>query len=213
MLKYYESGNFESDTKVILFHGFGADAHDLLPLGEMIDPNLHWLFPDGPLEIPIGFAATGRAWWTIDFNRMEKSDYDFTLERPQGLNSAFSAVEKFILSLKTPVKNMVFGGFSQGGMMALHAYLNTSEQAKGLMLLSSALINKAEQKEKILKRNTGRFFLAHGIHDQVLPYRCGQQLETFLTQAGLKGKLHTFQGSHEIPLIVIQQMKDYLSQL
>ncbi len=213
MLKYYESGNFDSKTKVILFHGFGADAHDLLPLGEMINPNLHWLFPDGPLEIPIGFASTGRAWWTIDFNRLTSSDYDFTQERPQALDKTFAEVSKFILSLKTPISDIVLGGFSQGGMMALHAYLNLPEQAKGLILLSSALINKAEQKEKVAARSTGSFYLAHGTHDQVLPYKCGQQLETFLTQAGLKGKLNTFNGSHEIPMNVINQMKTYLTQL
>ena len=213
MLKYYESGNFESKTKVILFHGFGADAQDLLPLGELIEPTKHWLFPDGPLEIPIGFAATGRAWWTIDFNRMSTSDYDFTQERPRALEQSFAAVQKFILSLKTPISDIVLGGFSQGGMMALHAYLNLPEKPKGLILLSSALINKAEQKIKIETRGDGTFYLAHGVHDQVLPYKCGQQLETFLTQSGMKGKLHTFQGSHEIPMSVVSQVKDYLKQL
>jgi phospholipase/carboxylesterase len=213
MLKYYESGNFDSKTKIILFHGFGADAQDLLPLGEIIDPNKHWLFPDGPIDIPIGFAAMGRAWWKIDMNRISSSDYDFTQEKPQGLEQVFSAVQKFILSLKTPISDIVLGGFSQGGMMALHAYLNLKEKPKGLILLSSALINKAEQLKKIADRGSGSFYLSHGVHDQVLPYKCGQQLETFLTQAGMKGKLNSFSGSHEIPMSVINQLKTYLTQL
>lgn len=58
---------------VILFHGYGADAGDLLPLAEMmgLDKSITWVFPDAPMEVIIAPGFTGRAWFQIDNKRLE----------------------------------------------------------------------------------------------------------------------------------------------
>ena len=53
---------------VVMFHGYGADAFDLASLADVIPAKkpLNYLFPQGPLEVPIGPGWTGRAWWPIN---------------------------------------------------------------------------------------------------------------------------------------------------
>jgi len=53
---------------IILFHGFGAGAMDLVPLSGVYKqrPRPTWLFPNGPLEIPIMPGYNGRAWFPVD---------------------------------------------------------------------------------------------------------------------------------------------------
>jgi len=47
---------------LVLFHGRGADAHDLFPLLDLLDPSRRWLgvTPRGPLRLPPGGAHCGR---------------------------------------------------------------------------------------------------------------------------------------------------------
>src|SRR2546423_12035733 len=46
------------DRTLVLFHGFGADEHDLLPIGHELDPRLRVV----SLQAPIALDFGGRAW-------------------------------------------------------------------------------------------------------------------------------------------------------
>src|SRR6185437_12531546 len=52
---------------VVLFHGFGADAHDLAPLSDVSSQiKATWIFPNAGLQVPIAPGFMGRAWFHID---------------------------------------------------------------------------------------------------------------------------------------------------
>ena len=46
----------EPQGALVLFHGRGADEHDLFPLLDLLDPDrrLHGFTPGGPLNLPPG---------------------------------------------------------------------------------------------------------------------------------------------------------------
>lgn len=204
---------------VILFHGYGADAWDLSGLADVIPVKkpCNFLFPQGFLEVPIGPGWTGRAWWELDMAKLQRDieagvERDTGAEVPAGLGKARQKMMSMLEELDVPWDRLILGGFSQGGMIAADLALRAPVAPKGLILLSTALINKAEMKEVAPSKKGLEFFQSHGDQDMVLSHKNAARLETLLTQAGLKGKLRTFRGGHEIPVPVITELGTWLDQ-
>lgn len=209
-----------SDQWVILFHGYGADAYDLKSLSDVIQPATpsNWLFPQGILQIAVGPGWTGRAWWNIDLENLQKrqaqgGNVDLSDEKPEGLAKARKMALEMIADLKVDWSKITLGGFSQGAMLATDLFLHAPQTPKGLILFSGALINKADWKPLIPARAGSKFFISHGTQDPVLPHRSAQQLETLLNAGGMKGGLLSFVGGHEIPPVAIAKANEYLKGL
>lgn len=208
---------------IFIFHGYGADAYDLRSLSDALQPNhaseTQWIFPNGPLSVPIGPGWSGRAWWPIDMARFEKlatnpdGPYDWTELEPENLPLLRTQLLSDIQRIAGGFENVILGGFSQGAMLACDLFLHAPTQPKGLFLLSGSLINKGKWAELATKHKGFRYFQSHGRKDPVLPHRSAAQLETVLTQGGMKGSLYSFDGTHEIPLNVIQKANEYLKNL
>lgn len=204
----------------ILFHGYGADAYDLQSLSEVIvtPTPTHFLFPQGVLEVPIGPGWTGRAWWQIDIMGLQQAaargePRDLSKEKPSALPELRKRVIESIEAMKTPWNQIILGGFSQGAMLATHVFMHAPETPRALVSLSGALLDKEDLKAVAQKRAGAPFFASHGKMDTVLDHKGSAQLETFLTQAGMKGKLNSFNGAHEIPMEIILKLNEFLQQV
>lgn len=205
---------------IIFFHGYGADCNDLFSLGEMIPTKktYNWLFPNGHLEVPIGPGWTGRAWWPVDMMEIQKATErgehrDFSDITPPGMPKAFDMAMEMIRQLKVPWNKIVLGGFSQGAMLATELYLKAPETPAGLVIMSGTLLHQEEWKKLIPQREGQRFFQSHGSADPILGFKQAQQLETLLTQNGMKGSLLSFRGGHEIPAQVLTKIGEYINTL
>lgn len=206
----------EPQKTIIMFHGYGADCFDLAPLAQALDlsKSIHWIFPMGPVEVPIGPGWTGHAWWPIDMDKFMKNieDRDMSLESPPTLPQLRKEVIEMIHTLKVPWSQIVLSGFSQGGMLAADIAFHAPSQPHSLMILSSGLINKQEWLKVAKSRSRLRFFQSHGRNDSVIHLKNAQRLESFLKEFGLDGSLFTFAGGHEIPQQVLEKMRHFLLQ-
>lgn len=202
---------------VILFHGYGADASDLRPLADAIPTKkvFNYIFPEGPIQIPLGPHWIGRAWWNIDMARMQNPglDHDISVEKPKELAETRKQIKQMIADLKIPMDRTVIGGFSQGGMCAVDQYLSTDYQPKALALLSTAMINKDEWRELSKDKAPIPYFLSHGQNDPVLKIKYSDKLHSFLSEKGCKGERVIFQGVHEIPQSILVRLGNFLDQL
>lgn len=215
-----EINNDDNAPWVILFHGYGADCNDLYSLGEMIHTKktFNYLFPNGPLEVPIGPGWTGRAWWSIDMMEIQRAaeqgtHRDFSDATPKGLDKAYQAASEMIRQMKIPWNKVILGGFSQGAMLATELYLRAPEAPAGLIILSGTLLHQEEWKKLVPQRTGQRFFQSHGQMDSVLGFKQAQKLETLFNQNGMKGSLIGFRGGHEIPAPVLMKLGEYLDSL
>lgn len=205
---------------IVLFHGFGASAHDLYPLHEVIttEQRFNWIFPQGMLKVPIMPGYEGRAWFPIDLQAlqeaMQKNDFrDFSEIEPEGLSTARTAAILMIQALGIPFDQLILGGFSQGAMLATDIALRNTKLAKGLMLLSGTLLCEAEWSEMAKSKANLRFFQSHGESDPILGFRSAKKLEKLMRNAGLLGEFIQFPGGHEIPQVVVQGVSRYLNSL
>ncbi|PJZ69744.1 esterase [Leptospira perolatii] len=212
-------GNPDLPT-IILFHGYGANAHDLVPLHSYLDvpKGTNFLFPDGDLEIPIMPGYTGRAWFPIDMEALQKAmmlggHRDFSERYPNGLESAREKAAQMIQDLGIPMEKIILGGFSQGAMLATDLMLHSKQKPKGLLILSGTLIHEQEW-SRLAKLSPGyKFFQSHGRMDPVLGYPAAKKLEGVLKEAGWDGELLAFPGGHEIPESVLIGMNRYLREI
>lgn len=204
-------GNNEG-WNIVLLHGFGADASDLYPLADFLDPDENWnfYFPDAPLEVPIGPHMMGRGWFPISVRDLE-TGVDFTKVRPPGLDKSAEAVSGLLFELNS--KKLVLGGFSQGAMIATEVALHSPEDVQGLIILSGAMLDEENWTKKSAGLKTIKILQAHGQHDQVLPFVVSQRLNEMIKKGGAEIDWIPFSGGHEIPMPVLQRARQFISKI
>ncbi len=202
---------------VVLFHGYGADSSDLLPLAEMmgLSENVTWVFPNAPLEVIIAPGFYGRAWFQIDSQRLESAlkrgeIVDMSKSTPQGLESAARAATSLYEELLKNHSTILLGGFSQGAMLATEITLSHGKKPAGLILLSGTLINSDRWAAKAKSCSGLQFFQSHGKNDALLGFEQAENLYNMLEEAGLHGDFMSFSGGHEIPTKVIEKLGQFI---
>src|SRR5262245_63608355 len=88
---------------LVLFHGRGADEHDLFPLLDLLDPDrrLLGITPRGPLSLPPG----GAHWYRLGgIPTPDKETFD----------ASVADLSAFLDGLPFAADRIVLGGFSQG---------------------------------------------------------------------------------------------------
>lgn len=207
-----------SGIAVVMLHGYGANAFDLLDLKDVIGPltSASWFFPQAPLSLPMGHFE-GRAWFPIDIEAMQSRSQgaSFGLEAycPQELLDSGKKIAAMINLLKQKHPRIILGGFSQGAMMALEVTLGQEVEVEGLMLFSTGPVAwKRWQLAIENKKKWPWIFQSHGKLDPILPFDHAHKLFSFLGPKLAPRQFIAFQGGHEIPPKVLRSFEDFLQQ-
>jgi phospholipase/carboxylesterase len=178
---------------LVLHHGRGADEHDLLPLGDALDPQrrMHVLTPRAPLTLP---GSPGYHWYRVP--RVGYPD-------PESFRAAFAELAAFhdeawqrtgIVPEKT-----VLGGFSMGTVMSYALALDASRPVPGGILAFSGFIPSVEGWRPDLSSRAGlRVFIEHGRRDPVIDVAFARQAAELLRDGGLDVVYHESESGHHI---------------
>lgn len=162
---------------LIWLHGLGAFGEDFVPMIEELNTkstdNIKFIFPDAPFkEITINDGMLMRAWFDIKNLEFEKEEDEEGIKDSQELIYQLIEHEK---QQGVPAKNIILGGFSQGGAMALYAGLRYPEKLKAIISLSAYMPLLPSFEEEKNSFNDMNIFIAHGMFDPVVPYMYGQK--------------------------------------
>lgn len=195
---------------VVLLHGFGAPATDLVSLHRVIavPSGVRYAFPAGLVDLSRMFGGDARAWWFIDLEermaRQARGEARDPNEIPEGMDQAAEIVAAWLEKARGSAP-LVLGGFSQGAMLALEVALRLNAPPEGLALLSSTLLAAARQTPLLPRLAKTPIVQSHGRQDTVLPFALAEKLHAHL-KAGLtlqEGQATPtfipFNGGHEIP--------------
>jgi phospholipase/carboxylesterase len=174
---------------VILLHGYGSNAADLIslaPLWQQSLPDALFLAPDAPEEVP-GFAG-GRQWWALDDRR--SAAVAAGVRRAAPLVDAF--LEAQLAEHGLAEKDLLLVGFSQGTMMALHAGPRRQQPVAGILGYSGMLADPAGMAGWI--RSKPPVLLIHGAADEIVPVNAMQQARTELQRLGFQVEAHVEHG-------------------
>ncbi len=178
---------------LVLHHGRGTDENDLLPLGDVLDPErrLHVVTPRGPLTLP---GWSGYHWYVVP--RVGYPD-------PDTFNAAFASLAELHDDLwrRTGLgpEQTVLGGFSMGSVMSYSLGLAGSRPAPAGILAFSGFVPVVEGWSASLEDRQGtRAFIAHGRNDPIMEVGFARQARELLEQGGLEVEYHESDAGHHI---------------
>jgi phospholipase/carboxylesterase len=163
----------EPDGALVLFHGRGADEHDLVPLLDLLDPErrLTGITPRGPLSLPPG----GRHWYAL--HRIGYPD-------PDTFRATFAAVSEWLDSLELDPARTVLGGFSQGAVMSYALALGRGLPRPAAIVAFSGFSPTVPGFELDLGAPLPRAAIGHGTYDPVIGVEWGRRASRMLEAAG-----------------------------
>lgn len=178
---------------LVLHHGRGADEHDLLPLGDALDPErrLHVVAPRAPLSPP---GAPGYHWYLVP--RVGYPDH-------ATFHAAFERLCEFHDELweRTGIgpERTVLGGFSMGSVMSYALGLAATRPAPAGIMAFSGFVPTVEGWEPDLEGRRGvRAFIAHGDRDPVIDVSFARRAAQQLRDGGLQVEYHESSAGHHI---------------
>jgi phospholipase/carboxylesterase len=150
---------------VILMHGVGSNARDLIPLADIWSerlPDVAFASLDGTDPFDGGFG--GRQWFSLrdigEGNREARAAAAYAALR--------RLLEAELAHWQLPFGRLALVGFSQGSIMALHHAATSAEGAACVVAYSGRLASP------VAARNGTPLTLIHGEEDEVIPV---QELE------------------------------------
>lgn len=206
-----EVGNELPVGSVIWLHGLGADGHDFEPIVPELqlppELGLRFVFPHAPVRpVTLNGGMAMRAWYDIlSLDRNGLAD-------EAGIRASAARVDQLVareIERGSPAHKIVIAGFSQGGAVALHAALRSSEALAGIMGLSTylPLISKFNDEVKV---SDIPIFMAHGTWDPVLPIALGRDSADLLIDQGFHVEWHDYPMAHAVCAEEINDIRNWL---
>ena len=200
---------------VLWLHGLGADGNDFVPIvPELLRPEwpaIRFVFPHAPMRaVTINGGMRMRAWYDIrDMDLSNRAD-------AEGVEQSVAQVEALVAheaERGVPASRVLLAGFSQGGAIALAAGIRRREPLAGLIALSTYLpLGQATLAPLTDAARAQPVFMAHGLHDPVVPYSGGKRSRDALRDAGFQVEWNAWPMAHQVCAEEIAALTAWMSQ-
>lgn len=167
----------EPEGLLVLFHGRGADEHDLFPLLDLLDPDQRFLgvTPRGPLRLPPG----GAHWYAVQ---------EIGYPDPATFSPTYDLVGEWLDGLREEAgiaaERTVLGGFSQGAVMTYALGLGRGRPRPAALVALSGFVPTVPGLELDLDPPLPRVTIGHGGLDPVISVEWGRRARALLDSAG-----------------------------
>jgi phospholipase/carboxylesterase len=197
--------------RLVLLHGWGADADDLVDLGMAllqqaaaagIDPaEVSLVALRAPLPHPAGY---GRQWYDLQLPEWP--------ELPQALHELRHRLEA--LATSVPLAHTALLGFSQGAAMALDVATGggSASPAQALPLAALIACSGYPHPDWQPMLPLAPVLLTHGEQDPVVPFAASEELERQLRLRGGVVRRIAFAGGHGIDPDLIPALAAFLCE-
>jgi phospholipase/carboxylesterase len=189
---------------LVLFHGRGADEHDLHPLLDLLDPDrrLIGVTPRGPLALPPG----GAHWYAL--HQVGFPDRDTFLAT---YDEVEAWLDGFLEEHGISHEATVLGGFSQGAVMAYSFSLGRGRPRPAALIALSGFIPTVEGFEVDLS-DIPPVAIGHGTYDPVISVEFGRQARKILEDAGASVLYREYPLPHAIDPRFLVELRSWLGQ-
>jgi phospholipase/carboxylesterase len=201
-------GPERAERRLVLLHGWGADADDLLDLGSvLVDPDVSVVALRAPEPHPAGM---GRQW------------YD--LQQPQWPGVAAARIDLLNrlehLAKSVPLESTALLGFSQGAAMALDVATGQETPGEGGrsrrsgpgLPLAGLVACSGYPHPDWRPISSPPVLITHGETDPVVPYAASTSLAEALRRAGATVRRVSFPGGHGIDPSLFAEIRDFLDR-
>ncbi len=196
----------EKNPAIILIHGYGSNEEDLFSFADHLQEEAYVFSLRAPYEID-GF---GFAWYAINFDaQMNKfSDHEQA-------KSSIDLIAKFIdeVNAKYSLSTISLIGFSQGSILSLALSFRYPNKVNNIIALSGYL-NRDILPEIIdtIQIQKIKYFISHGIDDQVIPVDWARKTEPFFNQYQLSFEYKEYPVGHTVHPQNFWDFKNWLDE-
>ena len=160
----FPNHDFEPNSLVILLHGIGADAFDLIPLAKYWALTLKKTkFYSLHAPYPCKLTSSGKQWFDLEDRDQTRILKEIELVKPM----IITFLKKKLKDYNLQYKDLILVGFSQGTMVALNLTLTMKEEVRGVLGYSGGVILTKSGKIEIISKPN--ICLVHGKNDEVVP--------------------------------------------
>ena len=190
-LKYEEFPNqdIKTNSLVVLLHGIGADAFDLIPLAK------HWSitlkktkFYSLHAPYPCRLTPFGKQWFDLEDRDQTRILKEIELIKPM----IITFLKKKLKNYNLQYKDLILVGFSQGTMVALNLTLTMKEEVKGVIGYSGGVILTKSGKIEIISKPN--ICLVHGKNDEVVPKKMMETTKIILKDNNIDVDTHLIEN-------------------
>ncbi len=158
----------------VFLHGYGANAEDLINIGE------EW-----KKELPYTAFISPNAPFNCEWGENAYQWFDLTSIAPEKIGEGLKKAGPYLNALIEDIKKeyslvdsqIAFFGFSQGAMMGLYHLCKRKKSCAGLLAYSGLLFEDKEFENEVSSKFPIRIF--HGKDDEVIHY--GNSLNSYKT--------------------------------
>ena len=201
---------------LIWLHGLGADGHDFEGIVPQLhlnaEANIHFIFPNAPIQaVTINAGMKMRAWYDIlEMSLNRKVDV-------QGIYQSANLLENLIkkeMASGISSEHILLAGFSQGGVIALHAGLTFKHKLAGIIALSTYFptIEKVITELSIANHNTP-IFMGHGILDSIVAIESGKSVFNKLNDFQYNIEWYEYVMEHSVCNEEINHISSYINEI
>ncbi len=162
---------------IILCHGLGADAYDLIDLASSWQhacPDAMFASVHAPFPHDSGF---GRQWWSVGDRSPSHAEAGVRAAAPY----LHGFIDAELVRLNLPADAYAIMGFSQGAMMSLFAGLRHPTAPRAILAFSGALVAPDSLAAELT--NLAPVLLVHGENDEAVPVSRSRDAEAVLKAA------------------------------
>ncbi|KAM5455171.1 putative lysophospholipase [Microsporum audouinii] len=213
---------------VIMAHGLGDTGAGWMMVAQNwrrrgLYDEVSFIFPNAPsIPITVNFGTSMPGWYDIKSLSSSLSMEEFFAQRDEAgiLKSReyFNTLIKEEIDKGIKPSRIIFGGFSQGGAMALVTGLASPVKLGGIFGLSCYLPLSPEQLKKHIPdewpNQKTPVFMGHGDVDQVVKFQYGQKTVDILEDMGVEVEFKEYPGlGHSGDPDEIEDLEKFLDRL
>jgi phospholipase/carboxylesterase len=189
---------------LVLFHGRGADEHDLYPLLDFLDPERRLLgvTPRGPLSLPPG----GAHWYKLqEVGFPDRETFLVTYEE------VGSWLDGFLDEHGIAHDRTVLAGFSQGAVMAYAFALGKGRPRPAALIALSGFIPTVDGFELDLSE-IPPVAIGHGTYDPIISVEFGRRARQLLEEVGASVLYREYPLPHAIDPSYLIELRAWLAR-
>jgi phospholipase/carboxylesterase len=189
---------------LVLFHGRGADEHDLYPLLDFLDPERRLLgvTPRGPFSLPPG----GAHWYKLqEVGFPDRGTFLATYEE------VGDWLDGFLDERGIAHDRAVLGGFSQGAVMAYAFALGQGRPRPAALIALSGFVPTVDGFELDLSE-IPPVAIGHGTNDPIISVEFGRRARQLLEEAGASVLYREYPLPHAIDPTFLIELRAWLER-